>query len=48
MAMISEGEALAGLLHACSCPVGHNCQAPDCVECLEKHMEKEVAGCAGV
>lgn len=41
MALISEGEALAGLLHGCSCPVGYKCQAPDCVECLEIHIEIE-------
>lgn len=41
MALLSEGEALAGLLHGGTCPVGHNCQAPDCIECLEKYAEKE-------
>lgn len=43
MALISEDKALTDLLHGCSCPVGYNCQAPDCVECLEIHMEKEAA-----
>lgn len=41
MALISEDKALTDLLHGCSCPVGYNCQAPDCVECLEIHMEIE-------
>lgn len=47
MELISEGKALAALLHGSTCPVGHKCQAADCVECLEKYAEKEVAGNAG-
>lgn len=43
MALISEAEALAGLLHGSTCPMGYNCRATDCVECLEKHAEKEAA-----
>lgn len=40
-------EALATLLHGSTCPVGYKCLAADCVECLEIHMEKEVAGNGG-
>lgn len=31
----------AGLLYEQDCPVGYNCLATDCMECLEMHADME-------
>lgn len=33
-------KAAAALLHNRECPVGYDCRATDCAECLNIHMEK--------
>jgi hypothetical protein len=39
--MMEQGEQLmADLLHNRECPVGYQCLATDCIECLKLHMEK--------
>lgn len=33
-------EDLAALIHGGTCPAGYNCQAPDCIECLQNYMDR--------
>jgi hypothetical protein len=40
MAETDQGTA-AQLLHEHDCPVGYNCLAMDCMECLEMHANME-------
>jgi hypothetical protein len=34
-------DGLAQLLHKRGCPMGYACLASDCVECLQKYIERE-------
>lgn len=34
-------DGLAKLLHRHGCPMGYNCLAQDCVECLQKYIDQE-------
>ena len=41
--MEQKEHIVATLLHGRECPVGYECLATDCVECLKIHMEKGAA-----
>lgn len=41
--MEQKQQITATMLHNKECPVGYNCLATDCVECLKIHMEKGAA-----
>ena len=34
-------DGIATLLYGSECPVGYQCLAADCIECLKLHMEME-------
>lgn len=41
---MAEGKQItATLLHDKECPVGYDCRAMDCTECLKIHIEKGAA-----
>lgn len=41
--MEQKQQITATMLHNKECPVGYECLATDCVECLKIHMEKGAA-----